>query len=71
MFSNASEENLQKQPLLWIHQRRVFRGVTEERCVEHLDVRQDRRGFYIVWVGNQGWVDTGRNQFLVGKKSPT
>src|ERR1700730_12329638 len=61
--------HLQEEALLWVHQRCVLGGVTEERRVEHLDVAQHRRSLYVTGVGNEGRVDTDCHKFLIGNKS--
>ena len=61
--------HFQEQTMLRVHQRCVFWRVTEEGCVEHLDVSQHRRSLYVAGVDDQGRIDIGGDKVLIGKES--
>src|ERR1700752_546270 len=57
--------DLQEQTLLGVHQCGVFGGVAEKGSVEHLDVAKGGGSLYVIGIGDQGWIRTRRQKFLV------
>lgn len=57
----------EKQPLLWVHQPRLARGVAEKSRVEAVVIGDDRRGLDVMRVSDQLLGDPGGQQLFVGE----